>query len=126
MTKKQTPFALNIPPLCRKKGKQFISLFLSSLCIFSSIPTHAAEPFSKQNSPVSAITKNNYFFRADYFSLSMPENQDRLSLAGLHLAKKFSSGLYFGGGLYSAVAGQYSGFFALGGEAGWEHLIYRQ
>ncbi len=78
------------------------------------------------DAPASAVTKNNYFFRADYFSLSMPDNQDRLSLAGLHLAKQFSSGLYFGGGLYSAVAGQYSGFFALGGEAGWQHLIYHQ
>ncbi|EKD74754.1 MAG: hypothetical protein ACD_44C00348G0010 [uncultured bacterium] len=76
--------------------------------------------------PVSAVTTNNYFLRADYFSLRVPDDQPRLSLVGLHLAKQFSSGFYLGSGLYSAVAGQYSGFFALGGEAGWQHLIWRQ
>ncbi|MBI5447157.1 MAG: hypothetical protein HY939_00320 [Gammaproteobacteria bacterium] len=75
---------------------------------------------------LTPVSTENYFFRADYFSVSMPNEQDSLGLVGLHLAKQFDPGFYIGAGLYSSVAGQYSGFFALGGEAGWQHLFYQQ
>ncbi len=79
-----------------------------------------------ENNSTPSVSVDNYFFRADYFSLHIPSGQDPLGLVGLHAAKQFDPGFYAGIGMYSAVAGQYSGFFALGGEAGWQHLIYRQ
>lgn len=70
------------------------------------------------------VTTQDFFFRGDYLSAQMPNDQPSLGLAGLHLAKQFTHGIYAGGGLYSAVAGEYSGFFALGAEAGWQHLLF--
>jgi len=72
-----------------------------------------------------AVSTQDYFFRADYFSFNVSNHKSNLGLMGLHVAKKFPSDFYASIGIYSAVSGSYGGFFALGGEGGWQHLIYR-
>ena len=80
--------------------------------------------FADEASPV--VTPEHYIFRTDYFSINMPSGQQNLGLVGFHTLKSFDNGIYAGLGLYSTVAGNYSGFFALGGELGWQHLLYKQ
>lgn len=73
----------------------------------------------------SSVSIEQAAFGLDYLPVQMPNDQANLGLFGMHLDKSFDPGWYVGGGLYSAVSGNYSGFFALGLEAGWKHELYR-
>lgn len=101
------------------KRKNSWKIIVSCLALSVFFDTAVAEKI-----PETSVNANNYFLRADYFSVHILQEGNRLGLVGFHLAKLFSPGFYVGGGLYSAVGGQHSGFFALGGEAGWQRLYY--
>src|SRR3990167_7014781 len=59
-----------------------------------------------------------------YEQWQMPNALQPMSILGLHGDMHFNNWSYGGVGLYSAVAGQNGGFFALALEAGLQHALY--
>lgn len=88
------------------------ALCLSALCL--SYATLNAHTVSNQPSVTHLA------IGVDYLNVTMPGNQPKLGLTGLHLTHQFQNGLQFGGAVYAAVNGNYSGLFLLGPEFGYQ------
>ena len=102
----------------RFQNKKIIFL-ISTLTIIAS-GYAAAQPLSEPQTLSLAG-------RVDYLAIPMPNNQPDLGIAGLHLLHPLDRRkIFYGGfGIYSAMTGQYNGFFSLGIDLGLQHQFAR-
>jgi len=108
-------------------SKSFIFIISLFLLSFNSFGADLSQSQHPDLNPVLQTTPINY--RIDYLQLRIPNQTDSLGLLGLHVqAIPFKNSLpyfYSGLGIYGAVRGDNSGFFALGLESGFNYPLYK-
>jgi len=65
------------------------------------------------NSEIPKLTQKGRL-KMDFLSIEMPENEDNMSLAGIHYNFQLNDWSYLGIGMYGAVTGIRGGLFTLG------------
>ena len=104
------------------KEKINIYLLIISLLILStSVRTHAQQ---NKNSEIPKLTQRG-LLKMDFLSIEMPENEDNMSLAGIHYNFQLNDWSYLGIGMYGAVTGIRGGLFTLGVNAGIKKNLFQ-
>ena len=76
------------------------------------------------NSEIPKLTQKGRL-KMDFLSIEMPENEDNMSLAGIHYNFQLNDWSYLGIGMYGAVTGIRGGLFTLGVSAGIKKNLFK-